>query len=154
MSARPSRKRSKPGNVPEYMVRGAETYRLVTDHLGTVRLVVKVSDGTVAQRIDYDEWGVVANDTSPGLQPFAFAGGLYDADTKLVRFGARDYDAQTGRWTSKDPILFDGRSKNLYQYANGDPINKMDHFGLMAPRDLGEICVELCERGFYHNPIS
>ena len=41
------------GNVPEYMVRGADTYRLLTDHLGSVRLVVKVSDGSVAQRIDY-----------------------------------------------------------------------------------------------------
>ena len=34
-------------------------------------------------------------------QPFGFAGGLYDAETKLVRFGARDYDAGTGRWTSR-----------------------------------------------------
>ena len=26
---------------------------------------------------------------------FGFAGGLYDHDTKLTRFGYRDYDAQT-----------------------------------------------------------
>ena len=25
-----------------------------------------------------------------------------------MRFGARDYDAVTGRWTAKAPILFDG----------------------------------------------
>ena len=31
--------------------------------------------------------------TQPGLSPFGFAGGLYDDDTGLVRFGARDYDA-------------------------------------------------------------
>ena len=42
------------------------------------------------------------NDTNPGFQPFGFAGGLYDPDTGLVRFGARDYDAETGRWTSKE----------------------------------------------------
>ncbi len=47
-------------------------------------------------------------DTNPGFVPFGFAGGLYEADTKLVRFGARDYDPQFGRWTSKDPILFGG----------------------------------------------
>jgi RHS repeat-associated protein len=116
-------------NVPEYMVRGGDTYRLVTDHLGSVRLVVKVSDGSVAQRIDYDEWGVVANDTNPGLQPFGFAGGLYDADTGLVRFGARDYDAETGRWTSKDGILFYGRDANLYVYVANDPINWRDPSG-------------------------
>ncbi|MCB9610787.1 MAG: hypothetical protein H6716_29655, partial [Polyangiaceae bacterium] len=48
---------------------------------------------------------------SPGISgrftedfvPFGFAGGIHDADTGLVRFGARDYDAVTGRWTSKDP---------------------------------------------------
>jgi hypothetical protein len=33
---------------------------------------------------------VSPNDTAPGLQPFGFAGGLYDSDTGLVRFGARD----------------------------------------------------------------
>ena len=52
------------------------------------------------QEIDYDELGNVTNDTSPGLTPFGFAGGLYDKDTGLVRFGARDYDASVGRWTS------------------------------------------------------
>jgi len=35
--------------------------------------------------------------TSTGFQPFGFAGGLYDRDTNLVRFGARDYDPETGR---------------------------------------------------------
>ncbi len=42
----------------------------------------------------HDEFGVVTNDTNPGFQPFGFAGGLYDSDTKLVRFGLRDYDAE------------------------------------------------------------
>ena len=30
------------------------------------------------------------NNTKLGFQPFGFAGGLYDNQTKLVRFGARD----------------------------------------------------------------
>ena len=58
--------------------------------------------------MDYDSFGNVLQDTQPGFQPFGFAGGLYDPDTKLVRFGARDYDPRTGRWTAKDPILFAG----------------------------------------------
>jgi len=43
------------------------------------------------QRLDYDEFGRVLLDTNPGFVPFGYAGGLYDADTGLVRFGSRDY---------------------------------------------------------------
>jgi len=62
--------------------------------------------------------------------PFGFAGGLYDTDTKLVRFGARDYDAEVGRWTSKDPVLFYGGDINLYNYSVSNPINTSDPEGL------------------------
>jgi len=116
-------------NVPEVMIKGGITYRLVTDHAGSVRLVVDAATGTVAQRIDYDEFGRVLLDTSPGFQPFGFAGGLYDPDTGLVRFGARDYDPETGRWTAKDPLLFEGGDTNLYAYALGDPVNRVDPTG-------------------------
>jgi RHS repeat-associated protein len=78
------------------------------DHLGSPRLIINLADGTVGQRIDYDECGKVLADSIPGLQPFGFAGGLYDPDTGLDRFGARDYDARVGRWTAKDPIGFGG----------------------------------------------
>ncbi|MFZ1827466.1 MAG: RHS repeat-associated core domain-containing protein [Candidatus Competibacteraceae bacterium] len=60
-------------------------------------------------------------DTNPGFQPFGFAGGLYDQDTGLVRFGARDYDPETGRWTAKDPILFAGGDANLFAYVAAIP---------------------------------
>jgi RHS repeat-associated protein len=78
----------------------------------------------------YDSFGRVTSDSSPGFQPFGFAGGLYDADTKLVRFGARDYDAEIGRWTNQDPILFNGGQANLYVYAGNDPVNRQDPTGL------------------------
>jgi RHS repeat-associated protein len=117
-------------NVPEYMIKGGTTYRIITDHLASPRLVVDVATGTVAQRIDYDEWGAITQDTSSGFQPFGFAGGLYDQHTKLVRFGARDYDAELGRWTTKDAMGFHGGDTNLYGYVVNDPINGTDVFGL------------------------
>ena len=82
-------------NVPEYMIRydgtgsPTGTFRIVTDDLGSPRLVTDTANGQVAQRMGYDEFGNVILDTDPGFQPFGFAGGLYDPETKLVRLGAR-----------------------------------------------------------------
>jgi RHS repeat-associated protein len=124
-------------NVPEYMVKGGNTYRILTDHLGSVRLVVNAATGAVAQRIDYDVWGNPTFTGPADFQPFGFAGGLHDPDTGLVRLGARDYDAGTGRWTSKDPIRFDGLSLNLYSYSLSDSVNLGDPSGLIVPQLVG-----------------
>ncbi|MEQ1723677.1 MAG: RHS repeat-associated core domain-containing protein [Pseudobdellovibrio sp.] len=58
------------------------------------------------------------------------AGGLSDSDTKLIRFGARDYDPTIGRWTTKDPIGFAGGDTNLYAYVGGNPMSLTDPTGL------------------------
>jgi RHS repeat-associated protein len=60
--------------------------------------------------MDYDEFGRVLNDTTLASSPLALRVDCSDADTGLVRFGARDYDAETGRWTAKDPGGMDGGS--------------------------------------------
>lgn len=51
--------------------------------------------------------------------------------------GARDYDPETGRWTSKDPILFRGGDTNLYGYVLADPINLIDPSGLLFEGIIG-----------------
>jgi RHS repeat-associated protein len=124
---------------PDYMISGGVTYRILSDPLGSPRLVVNSSTGAIAEQVTYDEFGNVLSDTNPGFQPFGFAGGLYDQDTKLVRFGARDYNPSVGRWTAKDPIRFNGGDTNLYGYVVNDPLNKIDPHGL----DYGD-CVETC----------
>jgi len=91
---------------------------------------VDVNSGAIAQQIDYDEFGNVVSDNNPDFQPLTYAGGLYDSQTKLVRFGARDYDAITGRWTCKDLIGFDGGDPNIYVYVWNNPINYSDPLGL------------------------
>ncbi len=119
-------------NVPDYMIRGGDTYRLVTDASGSVRLVVRADTGDIAERIDYDSFGNVVSDTQPGFQPFGFGGGLHDADTGLVQFGLRDYDPETGRFTARDPFLFAGGQTNLYAYSHGDPVNFRDPSGAIS----------------------
>jgi len=126
-------------NVPDYLVKGGVTYRILTDHLGSPRLVVDAATGSVVQRMDYDEFGRVLSDTNPGFQPFGFAGGLYDRQTGLVRFGARDYDAAVGRWTVKDPIRFIGGDPNLYGYVMNDPIQRQDPSGLLSAQQCARI---------------
>ncbi|WP_413557964.1 RHS repeat domain-containing protein [Bdellovibrio sp. HCB209] len=116
-------------NIPDYMIMGGESYRIISDQLGSLRLVVKVSDGSILQRMDHDEFGRVIEDTNPGLIPFGFAGGLYDDHTQLVRFGVRDYDPEIGRWTAKDPINFEGGDANLFGYVENDPVNWVDTEG-------------------------
>jgi len=87
--------------------------------------------GTIVKQIDYDSFGNVVTDTNPGFSvPFGFAGGLFDTDTGLVRFGYRDYDPATGRWTAKDPIDFAGGDTVLYGYVQNDPVNLVDPDGL------------------------
>ena len=51
---------------------------------------------------------------------------------KLVRFGARDYDAESGRWICKDPIGFEGEDVNLYRYVENDPNSYFDPDGQFA----------------------
>lgn len=111
--------------------------------------MVNTDTGDVAQELQYDEFGNVLLDTNPGFRPFGFAGGLYDPDTGLVRFGARDYDAVTGRWTAKDPILFRGSfaamersnatdaapplSRSDSEYAGGDQSSEPTSSKVLRP---------------------
>lgn len=125
-------------NVPDVVMRDGKTYRIVSDQVGSPRLAVDVNDGTVVYRAEYSAFGVQTMITgNADWIPFGFAGGLYDGDTGLVRFGAREYEPFTGRWMQKDPIRFGGDGANLYAYANNDPINFMDPNGefaiLLAP---------------------
>jgi len=71
-------------------------------------------------------------------------------DTGLIRFGYRDYDPETGRWTARDPIGFEGGDSNLYGYVLGDPINLVDptgEFGL--PQALSAIGIISISKGLY-----
>ncbi|GBC59924.1 hypothetical protein DENIS_0866 [Desulfonema ishimotonii] len=103
--------------MPVAMTKGGQRYYLACDQVGTLRAVTDAS-GNLVKRIDYDSFGNVISDSNTAFAvPFGFAGGLYDADTGLVRFGYRDYDSGVGRWTAKAPILFAGGNMH-----SGNPV--------------------------------
>ncbi len=110
--------------------------KYVSDSRGSIRAVTDVTGTTPAvyKTISYDEFGIEEANSNPSLQtgPFGFAGGQYDRHTKLTRFGVREYDAETGTWLSKDPILFSSGDTNVYGYVSNDPINFIDPSGLHA----------------------
>jgi RHS repeat-associated protein len=104
-------------------------YRVVSDHLGSPRRVVNVANSSdVPFSARYSSFGEV---TGSGLEwmPFGFAGGVYDDETRLVRFGVRDVDTLGGRWTQKDPGRWNIGDLNLYLYSYGDPVNYIDNDG-------------------------
>lgn len=111
--------------------RDGVVYHVATDQIGSPRLVV-TPDGTVVRRIRYSPWGEVTEDTAPDFElAIGYAGGLTDPLTGLVRFGLRDYDPASGRWTSRDPIRFQG-GPNLYMYASNNPLLNRDPLGLFC----------------------
>ena len=70
-------------------------------------------------------------DTRTSLRfPLGLAGGFNDFATGFVRFGFRDYDPQTGRFTAKDPAGDTGGDHDLWDYCVDDPVGRIDPLGL------------------------
>ncbi|TDT92002.1 RHS repeat domain-containing protein [Pseudodesulfovibrio indicus] len=113
-------------------------FTLLYDQVGSLRVVADM-DGDVIKEILYDPFGGIIEDTNPGFRvPIGFAGGLHDRDLGFVRFGWRDYDTFTGRWTAPDPIGDRGGDPDWYGYCLDDPVNMADPKGLAA-RDWWDI---------------
>ena len=118
------------GRVPVAMTAGGVRYYLGYDQVGSL-IAVADGSGNMVKRISYDSFGNILEDTNPAFAvPLGFAGGLFDRDTGLVRFGYRDYDPEVGRWTAKDPIGFAGGDTDLYGYVLNNPVNYFDPSGL------------------------
>ncbi|SDE69530.1 RHS repeat-associated core domain-containing protein, partial [Paenibacillus sp. cl123] len=107
-------------------------YYVITDGIGTPQQVLN-GQGQVIKRLKYDSYGGVLSDSNPGFAlPIGYAGGLEDRGAGLVRFGARDLDTLSGRWTARDPILFESGQANLYAYVNNNPVQYRDPCGTMC----------------------
>jgi len=138
--------------MPFAMIKNGSTYYLAYDQVGTLRVAADEL-GNVAKQIDYDSFGNVIHDSNPSFYvPFGFAGGLYDRDTGLLRFGYRDYDPDVGRWTSKDPILFAGGDTDVYGYALCNPVTFSDPAGLACgPGKIGDWIIPDFPGGYNFN---
>ena len=112
------------GQPPRHPAREPEALR---GH-GPGRLAARGRErsGAVVKRLEYDAYGVETDLDTGFFLPIGYAGGLRDPVTRLVRFGLRDYEPESGRFTARDPAGFDGSSRNLFAYASNSPVSFRD----------------------------
>ena len=113
----------------------SQVYYIHTDHLNTPRLL---SDSQGRERWRWEQAeGFGSN--APNEQPTAtqpkvtfnlrYPGQYFDAETATHYNYFRDYNPQTGRYTTSDPIGLNG-GINTYTYVENDPLRKVDPEGL------------------------
>ena len=61
------------------------------------------------------------------------------AITKSCGLERGNYDADTGRWLEKDPILFPSGNTNNYMYALSDPLNFTDVTGFIENTETAHV---------------
>ncbi|TDC74172.1 RHS repeat-associated core domain-containing protein [Actinomadura sp. 7K507] len=109
---------------------GTVTY-MTADHQGTAQIAVDAA--TQASTIRrFTPFGAVRNLDEDATWPNekGFLGGTQDP-TGLTHLGAREYDPETGRFVSVDPVLnqADPQQMNGYTYANNSPVTFSDPSG-------------------------
>lgn len=107
---------------------GGTNYYYTKDHLGSIRELTD-SSGTVQARYDYDPYGRRTKLTGTVDADFGFTGHYYHQPSGLHLALYRAYDADLGRWISRDPIE-EARGINLYAYVDSNPVRLWDPFGL------------------------
>lgn len=110
-------------------------YAYLYDGRGNVIGLVDGAGQWVA-RYTYDAFGVLTQAAGELDQPYRFSTKAYEPETGLSDFGYRFYDAGLGRWMTRDPMVENG-GLNLYAYAGGDPINRVDPTGELWTTVLG-----------------
>ena len=90
--------------------------------------------GAVTDSYAYDAFGRLLAHNGASDQPFTFAGrfGVRVEQGALYHMKARYYDARTARFLSREPLwpqLANARKLNPYQYAQANPVNRVDVTG-------------------------
>ncbi|MFE5729935.1 RHS repeat domain-containing protein [Streptomyces sp. NPDC056528] len=110
---------------------------LIADHLGTANTTVQVSTGQPVTRRAFKPYGELRG-PKPANWPNkrSYLGvGIDDTTTGLTHIGAREYDQNTGRFLSTDPIIdiTDPLQMNGYAYSHSSPVTRSDPTGLYDP---------------------
>jgi RHS repeat-associated protein len=120
---------------------GGTTLWALSDHLGTVRDLVKYDASISALDVAYhvfDSFGDFTRESNPTNANilFGFVGRQFDPVADLQNNFNRWYDAAVGEWISEDPIGFAGGDANLVRYVGNDTTFTRDPSGLDGTREL------------------
>lgn len=113
---------------------GNEVRYHITDHLGSVRTVLK-ADGTVVAENDFYPFGKRIPTGTAGGNAYrhTFSGKEDQSKTPAgcpyIDFGARMYSPETGSWLSVDPMAENYYGFGLHAYCAGNPVNLIDYNG-------------------------
>jgi RHS repeat-associated protein len=119
-----------PGiDEPIAVTKGGSTFFYHQDGLGTVTDLTD-SAGATAKSYSYDAYGTIVDQTGALDQPYSYTGREFDSETGLYYYRARYYNATTGRFLERDPLMFGGGDANFYRYVLNNPINRNDALGL------------------------
>ncbi|MFA5204961.1 MAG: RHS repeat-associated core domain-containing protein [Lentisphaeria bacterium] len=104
-----------------------DSFYYTRDHIGSIREVTD-STGAIQARYDYDPYGRRTKASGVFDSDFGFTGHYYHALSGLHLALYRAYDADLGRWLSRDPIAENG-GINLYAYVGNRPVKYIDPYG-------------------------
>ncbi|MEU6087566.1 polymorphic toxin-type HINT domain-containing protein [Streptomyces sp. NPDC047085] len=112
---------------------------LIADQVGTATTSVELSSTQPVTRRAFKPYGETRGPkptTWPNKRSYLGVG-IDDTATGLTHIGAREYDQNSGRFLSADPVidLADPLQMNGYAYSNNSPVSKSDPTGL-CPVDL------------------
>jgi RHS repeat-associated protein len=106
----------------------AGLYYYTKDHLGSIREVLD-STGAVRAQYSYDLWGRQTKLAGDVEADFGYAGYYELAGTRLKLTWFRGYNADLGRWLSRDPIGLLGGLNDAH-FVLGNPVKYFDLWGL------------------------
>ncbi|WP_414573235.1 putative Ig domain-containing protein [Nostoc sp. CCY 9925] len=109
-----------------------------TDGLGSTRVLTNAI-GQVVDNYTYDAYGRLLFSTGTAENSYQFAGEQRDSQTGLDYLRARYYDADLGRFISKDAFagfMDDPMSQHDYQYAHANPVNFTDPTGYFTLTEI------------------
>ncbi len=109
------------------MTQNGDSYVYLYNHIGSV-VGLTDSSGQLVTRYQYDAFGSLQYSSGAVSNSYFFIGREYDEKSELYNMRARNYDPETGRFTTRDPLT---NYFSPYVYAANNPVNLVDPTGLI-----------------------